>query len=147
MNPGPVQVLLVEDNPADADLACDALETSGISVVVSVATDGMDALEFLHRHGRHAQATRPDLILLDLNLPRKSGRELLAEIKRDKDLRRIPVVVLSSSEAEKDVLQSYELGANCYVTKPVDLKVFQSMVEGIESFWFKIVKLPPRAEG
>lgn len=142
-----VQVLLVEDNPADVDLAREALEASRLHLQISVATDGVEALEFLQRRGRYADAPRPDLILLDLNLPRKSGRELLADLKNDKDLKRIPVVVLSSSEAEKDVLQSYDLGANCYVTKPVDLRVFQSIVQGIEGFWFTIVKLPPRVEG
>lgn len=147
MNSSAIQVLLVEDNPADVDLAREALEMSKLRLHVSVAKDGVDALEFLNRRGPYADAPRPDLILLDLNLPRKSGRELLAEIKRDSALKRIPIVILSSSEAEKDVLQSYNLGANCYVTKPVDFRVFQSVVQGIEGFWFSIVKLPPRVQG
>ncbi len=147
MTARPIQVLLVEDNPADVDLAREALEASRLHLEISVATDGIDAIEFLHGRGRHTGVPRPDLILLDLNLPRKSGRELLAEIKMNQELKRIPVVVLSSSEAEKDILQSYNLGANCYVTKPVDLRIFQSIVQGIEGFWFTIVKLPPRTEG
>lgn len=147
MTTGFLQVLLVEDNPADVDLARDALETSNLPLEISVATDGIEALEFLQGRGRYIGASRPDLILLDLNLPRKNGKELLAEIKLDKDLKRIPIVILSSSEAEKDVTQSYDLGANCYVTKPVDLKVFQAIVRGIEEFWFSIVKLPPRVQG
>lgn len=147
MSVRPIQILLVEDNPADVDLAREALEQSRLHLEISVATDGIDAADFLHCRGRHAKACRPDLILLDLNLPRRSGRELLADIKRDPALRHIPVVVLSSSDAEKDIMQSYNLGANCYVVKPVDLRVFQSIVQGIEGFWFTIVKLPPRTEG
>lgn len=147
MSASPIQVLLVEDNPADVDLALDALDQCRLRLHISVSNDGIDALEFLRRSGRHTGAPRPDLILLDLNLPRKSGRELLSDIKSDPDLRRIPVVVLSSSDAEKDVLQSYNLGANCYVTKPVDLRIFQSIVQSIEGFWFTVVKLPPRVDG
>lgn len=147
MTPRVIHVLLVEDNPADVDLAREALEASRLHLEISVAMDGVDALDFLRARGRYSDVSRPDLILLDLNLPRKSGRELLAEIKMDPELKRIPVVVLSSSEADRDVLESYSLGANCYVTKPVDLRVFQSIVQGIEGFWFTIVKLPPRREG
>lgn len=147
MSHRPIHVLLIEDNPADVDLALEALQQSKLQLQVSIAHDGVDALDALRGRGRHSSPLHPDLILLDLNLPRKSGRELLAEIKQDNAFKRIPVVVLSSSEAAKDVLQSYSLGANCYVTKPVDLRVFQSIVQGIEEFWFTIVKLPSRAEG
>lgn len=145
MSTSSIRVLLVEDNPADVDLALDALESSRLHLEISVVNDGLDALDLLRRRGRYSGAVRPDLILLDLNLPRMSGRELLSAIKQDPELKQIPVVILSSSEAEKDVLQSYDLGANCYVTKPVNLKRFQSIVQGIEGFWFTIVKLPPRS--
>lgn len=143
----PFHLLLVEDNPADVDLAKEALDQSRIKLDISVANDGLDAMDYLRGRGRHVGACRPDLILLDLNLPRRNGRELLADIKQDPDLKRIPVVVLSSSEAEKDILQSYDLGANCYISKSVDLRVFQKIVHSIEGFWFTIVKLPPRIEG
>jgi CheY-like chemotaxis protein len=142
----PIHVLLVEDNPADADLTRETLETSKLHVELSVAVDGVQALEFLRRKGRFATAPRPDLILLDLNLPKKDGRETLAEIKADDDFRQIPIVVLTSSDAERDVAQSYALGANCYVTKPVDLRAFQTIVQAVEDFWFFVVKLP-RAPG
>jgi len=138
----PIHVLLVEDNPADADLTRETLETSKLHVELSVAVDGVQALEFLRRKGRFATAPRPDLILLDLNLPKKDGRETLAEIKADDDFRQIPIVVLTSSDAERDVAQSYALGANCYVTKPVDLRAFQTIVQAVEDFWFFVVKLP-----
>ena len=142
----PIHVLLVEDNPADADLTRETLETSKLHVELSVAVDGVQALEFLRRKGRFGTAPRPDLILLDLNLPKKDGRETLAEIKADDDFRQIPIVVLTSSDAERDVAQSYALGANCYVTKPVDLRAFQTIVQAVEDFWFFVVKLP-RAPG
>ena len=137
-----IHVLLVEDNPADADLTCETLEASKLHLTMSVAADGIQALQFLRRQGDYAKAPRPDLILLDLNLPKKGGRQILAEIKDDADFRQIPVVILTSSDAEKDVAQSYALGANCYVTKPVDLKAFQTIVNAVENFWFSIVKLP-----
>jgi two-component system, chemotaxis family, response regulator Rcp1 len=139
----PIRVLLVEDNPADADLTRDTLETGKLRVSLSVVVDGVEAMDFLKRRGKHADERRPDLILLDLNVPRKDGREVLAELKEDADLKAIPVVVLTSSDAEKDVLQCYSLGANCYVTKPVDLRAFQQIVRGLEGFWFTLVKLPP----
>ena len=138
----PIHVLLVEDSPGDADLAKESLEASKLHVRISVVTDGVEALQFLRREGRHSEAPRPDIILLDLNLPRRDGREVLADCKQDPDLRGIPVVVLTSSAAEKDVAMSYNLGANCYVTKPVDLAQFSTIVRSIEDFWFTVVRLP-----
>lgn len=137
-----IEVLLVEDNPADADLTREALEASKLVLTLSVVVDGEQCLAFLRQSGEFAGAPRPDLILLDLNLPRVSGREVLAEIKNDPRLRTIPVVVLTSSAAETDVLQSYDLGANCYITKPVDLRSFMSIVASVNEFWFTVVKLP-----
>jgi len=140
----PIRVLLVEDNPADADLVLETLATSRLHLEIIVVTDGSMAIDFLSRRGDYAKAPQPDLILLDLNLPRMSGREVLAAVKGTEDLRRIPVVILTSSSAEIDILESYNLGANCYVTKPVDLKAFQTIVQAVEGFWFTIVKLPPK---
>jgi len=139
----PIEILLVEDNPGDADLAREALENSKIRNTLSVVGDGEEALAFLHRRGKYAAAPRPDLILLDLNLPRKSGREVLAEIKSDDYLKRIPVVVLTVSKDEEDILASYNLHANCFITKPIDLHQFLRVVRAIEDFWLTIVKLPP----
>lgn len=139
MKPNPIEILLVEDNPADVRLTQEALREGKVKNNLSVARDGEEALAFLRRDG----ATRPDLILLDLNLPRRDGREVLKEIKADPDLRRIPVVVLTTSEAEVDILKSYELHANCYITKPVDLEQFITVVKSIDDFWLTIVKLPP----
>ncbi len=138
----PIHVLLVEDNPGDADLTRETLETSKVRIHISVVVDGTEALAFLLRQPPFASAPVPDLILLDLNLPRMGGRELLAEIKRHPQLRCIPVVVLTTSDAEQDISRSYELGANCYVTKPVGLEAFQSIVRSVEGFWFTVVKLP-----
>lgn len=140
----PIEVLLVEDNPGDVRLTLEALKEGKVANNVHVARDGEEAMAFLRRQGRFSQAPRPDVILLDLNLPRKDGREVLAEIKQDPNLKRIPVVVLTTSEAEEDVLRTYELHANCYVTKPVDLDRFMTVVRLIEDFWLSIVKLPPR---
>ena len=137
-----IHVLLVEDNPADADLTGETLDTSKLKIDLSVAIDGVEALAFLRREGEYREAPVPDLVLLDLNLPRKGGRELLQDMKSDPKLRHIPVVILTSSEAERDIVQSYSLGANCYVTKPVDLKAFQSIVQAVQDFWFTVVKLP-----
>jgi chemotaxis family two-component system response regulator Rcp1 len=142
----PVEILLVEDNPGDVRLTQEALKESKIINHLSVVMDGMEAVEYLRREGRFAQAVRPDLILLDLNLPRKNGREVLAEIKEDQDLRRIPVVVLTISQDEEDVLKAYNLHANCYVNKPLDLNRFLKVVQSIEDFWLTIVKLPPTGE-
>lgn len=138
-----VEILLVEDNPGDVRLTSEGLREGKISNNLSVVGDGIDAIAFLRREGQFANAPRPDLILLDLNLPRKDGREVLAEIKADEDLRRIPVVVLTTSSAEQDIVRTYDLAANCYVTKPLDFEAFVEMVKSIEDFWFTIVTLPP----
>ena len=138
-----VTVLLVEDDPGDVVLVREAFEYNKLHNALHVAADGVEALDFLHRRNDHAGAPRPDLILLDLNLPRKDGRQVLAEIKSDESLRRIPVAVLTTSQAEQDILASYDLHANCYITKPVDLNEFVRVVQGIENFWLSIVKLPP----
>ena len=139
----PIEILLVEDNPGDADLAREALEGSKLHNALHVVGDGVEAMDFLRRKGKHADAPRPDLILLDLNLPKKDGREVLAEIKGDADLKRIPVVILTISKDEEDILKSYNLHANCYITKPIDLSQFLKVVKSIEDFWLSIVKLPP----
>ena len=139
----PVEILLVEDNPGDVDLTMEALENSKIRNTVSVAGDGEEAMAFLRRTGKHVGAPRPDLILLDLNLPKKDGREVLAEIKSDDELKRIPVVIITTSQAEEDILRSYNLHANCYITKPIDLHQFIHVVKAIEDFWLTIVRLPP----
>ncbi len=139
----PIEILLVEDSPSDTELTVAALSSAKVCNRLSVVEDGVQAMEFLHREGAYAEAPRPDLILLDLNLPRKDGREVLAEIKSDEKLAPIPVVVLTTSQAERDVLQAYTLRANCYVTKPVDFKQFLEVVEAIEGFWLSVVKLPP----
>ncbi len=138
----PIEMLLVEDSPADVDLTREALIDAKVRNNLSVVSDGVEALAFLRREGKHADAPHPDLILLDLNLPKKDGREVLADIKQDEELRRIPVVILTTSEAEQDIVRSYDLHANCYVTKPVDLDRFLTVVKSIEDFWLAIVKLP-----
>ncbi len=140
----PIEILLVEDNQGDVDLTREALEQSKIYNQLSVVNDGVEAIEFLRRKGKYVHASRPDLVLLDLNLPKKDGREVLAEIKSDDNLKRIPVVVLTSSKAEEDILKSYNLHANSYVTKPMDLGQFFKVVQSIEEFWFTIVMLPPK---
>ncbi|WNG23629.1 response regulator [Cystobacter fuscus] len=138
----PIEILLVEDNPGDVRLTIEALKEGKVSNRLSVARDGVEALAFLRREGPHASAPRPDLILLDLNLPRRDGREVLAEIKADARLRRIPVVVLTTSKAEEDILRTYDLHANCYINKPVDLDQFISVVRSIDDFWLSVVRLP-----
>jgi chemotaxis family two-component system response regulator Rcp1 len=138
----PIEILLVEDNPADVRLTHEALKEGKVRNNLHVARDGVDALEFLRRVGPYKDATRPDLVLLDLNLPRKDGREVLAEIKRDPELRTIPVVVLTTSSAEADILRSYNLHANCYITKPVDLDQFVQVIKSIDDFWLTVVRLP-----
>ena len=138
----PVEILLVEDNPADVHLTVEALRDARVHNNLHVASDGEEALAFLRRQAAHKDAPRPDLILLDLNLPKKSGREVLAEIKAEPALRRIPVVILSTSEAKEDIASAYDLAANCYVTKPVDLDEFFQVVRAIDSFWLSLVKLP-----
>jgi CheY-like chemotaxis protein len=142
MNEREIEILLVEDNQGDARLTIEALQEAKVHNHISHVRDGVEALAFLRRQGAYAQAPRPDLILLDLNLPRKDGREVLAEIKNDDKLKRIPVVVLTTSEAEEDILKAYNLSANCYVSKPVDLDQFMKVVRCIEDFWLAIVRLP-----
>jgi chemotaxis family two-component system response regulator Rcp1 len=142
VNGRPAEILLVEDNPGDVRLTIEALRESKVVNNLNVARDGVEALAFLRREGAYADAVRPDLILLDLNMPRKDGREVLAEIKAEPTLRTIPVVVLTTSRAEQDVVRSYELQANCYITKPVDLEQFFTVVKSIENFWLTIVTLP-----
>jgi two-component system, chemotaxis family, response regulator Rcp1 len=138
----PIEILLVEDSPADVDLTRELLAAAKVHNKLSVVADGVEALAFLRRQGRYAGAPRPDLVLLDLNLPRKDGREVLAEVKQDPDLRRIPVIVMSISRAEQDILMSYELHANSYVPKPVDLDQFLVVVRAIEGFWLTTARLP-----
>jgi len=140
----PVEILLVEDNPADVRLTREALNSDRLWNRLSVARDGVEAMAYLRREGRFAAAALPNLILLDLNLPRKDGREVLAEIKADPRLMRIPVVVLTTSDAEDDILKTYGLHANCYITKPADLRQFMKVLKSIEDFWLAIVKLPPK---
>lgn len=138
----PVEVLLVEDNVGDVRLTQEALREAKVHNNLSVVNDGVEAMAFLRREGKYAQAPRPDLVLLDLNMPRKDGRAVLAEVKADPDLRRIPVVVLTTSKAEEDIVRSYELHANSYVTKPVDFEQFMKVVRSIEDFWLTVVKYP-----
>ncbi len=140
----PIEILMVEDNPGDIRLTVEALKAGKVRNNFHTVENGEDAMTFLRRQGDFAGAPRPDLILLDLNLPKKNGREVLAEIKADPDLRRIPVVILTASEAEQDILRSYNLHANCYITKPVDLERFIEVVQSVESFWLTVVMLPPR---
>ena len=137
-----VEILLVEDNPGDVRLTREAMKEGKMRNNLSVANDGVEAMAFLRQEGKYADAPRPDVVLLDLNLPKKDGRAVLAEIKADPDLKRIPVVVLTSSKADEDVLNSYDLHANCYVTKPGDLEQFIEVVKSVEGFWLQIVKLP-----
>lgn len=146
-----IEILLVEDNPGDVNLTRIALadrlqatqEIQEIDVNLSVVADGVEAMDFLHRQGEYHQAVHPDLILLDWNLPRKDGREVLGEIKSDERLQRIPVVVLTTSQSEEDILKAYNLRANCFITKPLGFQQFVEIVRSIEDFWFKVVQLPP----
>ena len=138
-----IEILLVEDNPGDVRLMMEALKEGKLFCNTHVVGDGEEALQYLYQEDRYADAPRPDLILLDLNLPKKDGREVLKVVKSDDRLRSIPVVVLTTSTAEEDVFRSYNLQANCYVTKPVDMDQFIKLVQSIEDFWFTIVKLPP----
>jgi two-component system response regulator len=139
----PIEILLVEDNPGDADLTREAMENNKMHVAMHVVGDGVEAMAFLRRTGKYVNAPRPDIVLLDLNLPKKDGKEVLAEIKADQDLKRIPVVILTISKDEEDILKSYNLHANCYITKPIDLNQFVKVAKSIEDFWLTIVKLPP----
>mgnify|MGYP003487501417 FL=1 len=143
INSRTIEVLLVEDNPGDVNLTRLALADRAINVNLSVVPDGVEAMNFLHRQGEYQQAVHPDLILLDWNLPRKDGREVLVEIKTNERLQRIPIVVLTTSQAEEDIRKAYDLHANCYITKPVDFQKFVQIIQSIEYFWFTIVQLPP----
>ncbi len=146
MNPylgRPIEILLVEDSPSDTDLTVAALAEAKVSNRLNIVEDGVLAMQFLRREGKYAAAPRPDLVLLDLNLPRKDGREVLAEIKQDEKLKSIPVVVLTTSQAEKDVFRAYALQASCYVTKPVGFEQFLEVIKAVEGFWLTFVKLPP----
>jgi CheY-like chemotaxis protein len=140
----PVEILLVEDSPSDAALTREALEKGKIANNLNCVGDGVEALEYLRRQGKFSKAARPDLIMLDLNMPRKDGREVLKELKNDPSLKTIPVIVLTTSHAEQDILQSYQLNANCYITKPVDFKQFVEVVKSIEHFWLSVVTLPTK---
>jgi chemotaxis family two-component system response regulator Rcp1 len=140
----PIEILMVEDNPGDVRLTVEALKEGKVRNNFHTVEDGVEAMAFLRRQGRYAESPRPDLVLLDLNLPKMNGREVLAEIKEDPELRRIPVVILTVSKAEQDILKSYNLHANCYITKPVDLDQFLEVVKSIENFWLTVVMLPPR---
>lgn len=139
----PIEILLVEDNPGDVRLTVEALKEAKVRNRVHVVDDGVKAMAFLRRQAAYSTVSRPDLILLDLNLPKKDGREVLEELKHDVDLKRIPVVILTTSQAEQDILKAYELHANCYITKPVDLDQFLKVVRSIDEFWFTLVTLPP----
>jgi CheY-like chemotaxis protein len=138
-----VEILIVEDSAGDIRLTFEALKEAKVRNRMSAANDGVEAMAFLRKEGKYADAATPDVILLDLNLPRKNGREVLAEIKADPRLRRIPVVVLTNSRAEEDIIKAYNLHANCYVTKPVDFQQFLNVIKSIEDFWLTVVKLPP----
>jgi len=140
----PIEILLVEDNPGDVRLTQEALKEGKIRNHLSVVDDGAKALDYLYRRGPYAAALRPDLILLDLNLPKKDGREVLAEIKGDAALRSVPVVVLTTSQADEDVVKAYDLHVNCYISKPIELAQFLTVVKAVEDFWLTIVKLPKR---
>ena len=142
----PIEILLVEDNPGDARLAMESLKESKIRNTLHWVQDGLEAMKFLYRQGKHENAPRADLILLDLNMPKMDGREVLAEIKSDNDLKRIPVVIFTISNAEEDILKTYNLHANCYITKPLDLNRFLKVIQSIENFWLTIVRLP-RSKG
>jgi CheY-like chemotaxis protein len=144
MADNPVEILLAEDNPGDVRLTEKALQQGKIANNIHVTTDGIEALAFLHQNGEYSDAPRPDLVLLDLNMPRKDGEAVLEEMQTDAELRRIPVVVLTSSESEADIARSYELNANAYLTKPVDFEGFVDIIDRLEDFWFQVVKLPEK---
>ena len=143
INGRPIEILLVEDNPGDVRLTQEALKEGKVRNNLYIAQDGVEALAYLQRDGEFSEAVRPDLILLDLNLPRMDGRELLAKIKADDILKRIPIVILTTSKDEADIIKTYELHANCFISKPVDLDQFMVVVKAIEDFWMTIVRLPP----
>lgn len=139
-----IDILIVEDNPGDARLIKEVLNDNKVYNSLHIVNDGVEAMNFLHNQGEYESAPRPDIIILDLNLPKRDGREVLAEIKADEELRHIPVVIMTISQAEEDILKTYKLHANCYITKPIDLNEFIKVVKSIEDFWFSIVKLPPK---
>ena len=140
----PIDILLAEDNPGDADLAREALEESKLKNQLFIVNDGQEALDFLYKKGKFQNATRPDLILLDLNMPKVDGREVLKQLKQDKHLKRIPVVILTTSRADEDILKTYNMHANCFISKPLDLGKFIEVVHAIENFWISIVTLPKK---
>jgi chemotaxis family two-component system response regulator Rcp1 len=140
-----IEILLVEDNPGDVELTREALEAAKITNRLNVVEDGADATDFLFRRGKYTDAPEPDIVLLDLNLPTKDGRQVLSEIKADPELAKIPIVVLTTSQADEDILRAYQLHANCYITKPVDFHQFLRIVAAIEEFWLSVVKLPKKA--
>ena len=142
----PIEILLVDDNPGDIRLTQEALKESKVLNNIHIVEDGMEALDFLRKKGRFKNVITPDIVLLDLNLPKRNGREVLADIKADDFLKKIPVVILTMSRAEEDILKSYSLHANCYITKPVDMDQFVKIVRSIENFWFSIVRLPPNID-
>jgi two-component system response regulator len=142
----PIEILLVEDSPVDVLITREALAEAKVLNTIYVAENGVEAIDFLHKRGKFTSVPTPDLILLDLNLPRKNGREVLAEIKADENFKRIPVIVLTTSSAEEDILRSYHLHANCYVVKPVEFESFVKAVQSIQHFWFSVVTLPPAKE-
>lgn len=144
MNVRPIEILLVEDSPSDTALTIEALKAGKVVNKLNHVEDGVEAMNYLRRQGKYAKTARPDLIMLDLNLPRKDGREVLAELKNDPDLKIIPVIVLTTSRSDKDILQSYQLSANCYITKPVDFAHFIDVVKSIEQFWLTVVTLPQK---
>lgn len=143
MEPKTIHILLVEDDPADVELTREALERAKVKVHLDVVPDGIAAMAYLRKQGAYASAPRPDLVLLDLNMPKMDGREVLREVKKDESLKSIPCVILTTSEADADVARAYDLGANCFITKPVGLDQFAKVVKSIEGFWFTVVKLPP----
>lgn len=147
MNNKLIDILLVDDNPDDVELTVEALKATKLANRIAVCEDGVEALEYLQRQGKYKDVTRPSLILLDLNMPRKDGREVLEVIKADPELKQIPVVILTTSQAEEDIVRSYELHCNCYISKPVDLAQFSKVVQSIDDFWFAIVTLPPGESG
>lgn len=142
----PIEVLLVEDDPADVELTLEVMDRTRLKVQMNVVKDGVEAMEYLRRDGKYTDSIRPDLILLDLNMPRKDGREVLREIKADEGLKSIPVVILTTSDSDEDIIMTYATGANCYITKPVGLDQFIKVVRSIENFWFTVVKYPTRGK-
>lgn len=138
-----INILIVDDSADDVEFTLNALRGTKLANAINIVTDGVEAMEYLRKQGKYANAMTPSMVLLDLNMPRKDGREVLAEMKKDKDLRLIPVVILTTSEAEEDIVRSYDLHANCYISKPVDLQALSKIVRSIDDFWFGVVQLPP----